>query len=610
MNRNPDTPAFMSVPGHTRLYRRHNGVYYIRAKVPKVLRPIVNRTEIRKSLATADYRQALAKVKVESIRVDILFRDARAMLTPQTPAPARLSQDEMIWLVSDWLVKEECRAEEWTERELPALAPLEKEDIADSLKCDAAVLTKSPAFACYDDDGSTELDALLSGDGKRWNIEKGSEDYAKLLPLMRRAKVETLCRTIDRIEGRKFHAHDARLEDVHSHTQLPPPPRQTMLLGKFLDDFMDYQRRAHTETTPASYALPVRSLREMLGERAPLHMISRQQMEKVCAVLGELPKNMAQRYPGASLEDATAAAKRENYTEKRSARTLANEYTSLVAIFNYAVDDGLITENPAKGRKLRETFKLTKRNKRELFTPEELQKIFSAPLLTGCADDERGFATPGKNKPRRGRFLVPLLALFHGCRMNELCQLYTEDVKDEGGIAYLHIRGDLDDADETDKRVKNESSWRKVPIHPEILRLGFLKYVAERRRDESSPRLFPSLTKHKQTGRFSHPFSKWFTKFLVAALGYKPKASFHVFRHHFRTACIAAQISMETAEALGGWKNESSSESEYRHAQMPVLRDAIAKIVYPGLNLSHLCPVQPGCADVSACRVRRRLRGK
>jgi len=34
MNRNPDTPALISVPGHTRLYRRHNGVYYLREKVP------------------------------------------------------------------------------------------------------------------------------------------------------------------------------------------------------------------------------------------------------------------------------------------------------------------------------------------------------------------------------------------------------------------------------------------------------------------------------------------------------------------------------------------------------------------------------------------------
>ena len=53
-----------------------------------------------------------------------------------------------------------------------------------------------------------------------------------------------------------------------------------MLLGKFLDDFMDYQRRTNTETTPAGYAMPVRALRENLGDAAHLHTITRQHFGK------------------------------------------------------------------------------------------------------------------------------------------------------------------------------------------------------------------------------------------------------------------------------------------------------------------------------------------
>ena len=170
MNHNPDTPALISVPGHTRLYRRENDVYYLRAKVPKILRPIVEKTEIRKSLATSDYKKAKERVNGELMAVNKIFRAARARLTPQPPA--RLTREEIIWLVSDWLVKEESRTEEWAESELPAFEQFEKENIADSLKCDAAILTKSPAFACYDDDGSTELDGLLSGDGKTWASKK------------------------------------------------------------------------------------------------------------------------------------------------------------------------------------------------------------------------------------------------------------------------------------------------------------------------------------------------------------------------------------------------------------------------------------------------------
>ena len=62
MNPTPDTPEpfFQAVPGHTRLFRREGGTYYLRAKVPLPLRPIVGKTEIRKSLNTKALKEAAA----------------------------------------------------------------------------------------------------------------------------------------------------------------------------------------------------------------------------------------------------------------------------------------------------------------------------------------------------------------------------------------------------------------------------------------------------------------------------------------------------------------------------------------------------------------------
>jgi hypothetical protein len=57
------------------------------------------------------------------------------------------------------------------------------------------------------------------------------------------------------------------------------------------------------------------------------------------------------------------------------------------------------------------------------------QAIISAPLYTGCVDDERNFAKPGPNKPRCSRFWVPLIALFCDLRQNEICQLVVSDVR-------------------------------------------------------------------------------------------------------------------------------------------------------------------------------------
>jgi hypothetical protein len=47
-------------------------------------------------------------------------------------------------------------------------------------------------------------------------------------------------------------------------------------------------------------------------------------------------------------------------------------------------------------------------------------------------------------------------------------------------------------------------------------------------------------------------------------------------------------ISIEDAEALGGWKSKGSSEYEYRHNKMSELFEALSRINYPQLDFSHL----------------------
>ena len=93
----------------------------------------------------------------------------------------------------------------------------------------------------------------------------------------------------------------------------------------------------------------------------------------------------------------------------------------------------------------------------------------------------------------------------------------------------------LADGEKSDKRLKGSHSKRRIPIHPEILRLGFLDYLAERRGDDSHPRLFPTAARGAD-GYYSSPFSKWFGRFRTLTLGAECKATFHSFRHHFREA--------------------------------------------------------------------------
>jgi len=576
---------------HNRLQRR-DGTYYLRAKVPERLRSIIGKREIKRSLKTASPKEALALVKVESLAVDRIFAAAEAKLAGSKAVEQKLSREEITWILADYVVKSDHESEEWINEAIENSTPVELRDISMDLAEDAMALdsyTKgSPPTET--DDGCDILDNYLQSEGKRWGIEPDTENYRTLLREFRRARVEILNRSIDRLRGRKPVRRD--FEEYSARSILPPPPQQQIAFGKYLDEFMEYQRASHAETTPSSYAVPVRVLREVIGEAVPLSSITFHHLKKVLDILRSVPVRMTQRYPGLTCDQAIAAAKRFNDTKTISPRTFKNYYTLIVAVFNFAKDEPYgLRSNPAHARQFREVIKKDRNKKRKepkLFTSEELTTIFHAPLYTGCVDDGRGYNKVGSNVIRQGRFWVPLIGLFHGLRMNEACQLYTSDIKSDGNIPYFFVRTELDETDENEKRVKNPSSRRKVPIHPELLKMGFVDYVNERIGDVEQARLFPTLNLSKTRGRYSHVFSKWFGRFLQNACGHKPKATFHSFRSHFRIALSKGGVLGEVAKELGGWAHDDVMDEVYFHGEMPELLAAISRVSYPGLDLSHL----------------------
>ena len=76
------------------------------------------------------------------------------------------------------------------------------------------------------------------------------------------------------------------------------------------------------------------------------------------------------------------------------------------------------------------------------FSIEQLNAMFRAPLYTGCIDDGRNYNKVGNNRPRRVRFWLPLIALFTGARINEICQLHTSDIQEKNGIAFISINAE------------------------------------------------------------------------------------------------------------------------------------------------------------------------
>jgi len=201
-----------------------------------------------------------------------------------------------------------------------------------------------------------------------------------------------------------------------------------------------------------------------------------------------------------------------------SNRTVNNKITAITQLLNYAVENRYIDFAPAKNLKLPE--KKSALNK--ALTQSELKAMLA--LLSNTTS-------------RPSRYWVPLLGMYTGARLNELCQIHTDDVYELDGVLIL----DINDTDQskTHKQLKNQASSRIIPVHPELLKLGFGDFVRERQ-SKTPPAcpLFKDLTYRKNQG-YRGKTSHWFNhvlkpQFLTAETITK---NFHSLRYSFIQQC-------------------------------------------------------------------------
>ncbi len=246
-----------------------------------------------------------------------------------------------------------------------------------------------------------------------------------------------------------------------------------------------------------AYETTGRWIEEFFGADTPAASITRQRCREFLAFLMAMPRHANKKFPGLSIVEAVARTADRTDVVRINAANVNAYVNKLNGALNWAEHEGLIPRNPARG--LRISDPVRRRDKRRPFSLDQLRLIFSAPLYTGCKDDENGYARPGTARPKRARFWIPILALHSGLRLNELCQLDTEDVALLGQTLCLLIRDGLD-VEGGKKRLKTSASERVVPVHRAVIEMGFHRYVADRR-SAGDAKLFPEL----QAGSNGYP---------------------------------------------------------------------------------------------------------
>lgn len=271
-----------------------------------------------------------------------------------------------------------------------------------------------------------------------------------------------------------------------------------------------------------------------------------------------LPPNVNKdpRYRGKPVNDVLALSP----TKTLSVSSLNKYLGRLSSFFEWAERHGYVEKNPFSNLALKKTKR--PHEERDPFNDEDLTKLFGTPIFT-----DTQFLHPHY-------YWIPLLGLYTGARINELCQLRLADVRQEDGVWVLSI----DERD--DKRVKTTAGTRLIPLHDELIRLGFIDYV-DSLKTEAETRLFPALK--KQRDGYSQAVQKWFNARYRVSVGVTQKGkSFHSFRHTVANQLKQKDVDSKKIGAILGHVDSSITTGRYAHPYRPsLLQGVVNQLEFP-----------------------------
>ncbi len=320
---------------------------------------------------------------------------------------------------------------------------------------------------------------------------------------------------------------------------------------------------------------------EVCGDR-PIDAYTRADGDRFRTALRALPTTYRKspRDRNRTIKEIIAEADLKN-VPRISDKTVKRHFWAVSRFFAYLIETGYLprdAENPGRGF----TFntKGVARRGREMWSGEELRKLFASPVWTGCHPFFR--SRVGTEVIRDALFWLPLLGLFHGNRLEEFAQLRRGDVAQSDGVWFLAI------TDEGGRQLKNEQSRRRVPLHSELIRTGFLDYVAGTA-PQPQDQVFPELKPGGKDRKLGYYFSKEFSTYRQSIGVRRPGLDYHSFRPGVTTKLFEADVSEGWIDLLTG--HESGGESRRRYLKgipLPQLRGAIERVTWPEVDLSGL----------------------
>jgi integrase len=561
---------------------RRSGVWYYRRRVPKALHAKLGKKEIQLSLGTSKLADAKKLRAVEDLKWAARFESAidctssaDAPGVGQTASGQILSESEVLQRVREFVTAEGARSSRTLTQE--TFTHEERQETATDIEYGMAIL-KDP-----EDPRLHELiDGGIKSLGSPRTASAGTSD-ALLAEVVRRGLVE--------LQQRKLSV----LNDDHSRSffdHLFAPHHKPDVTFRQLTDqvFENLREDAAINGTSLKWVDKQRAflslLVEIVGDQTPVRSIDYDVCLKVRGTLARLPAGRTKAYSGMTLDQAIAKGEAQN-AHRLSPVTQEQYLATFRNTLSLAAKKQLIGMNPAEDLKPLKRDAVSNSQKRLPFTHEQLKRIFEGGFYRSAAQH-----SPAYSIDKNGwRFWLPILCLFMGLRPNEACQMRPSDVKcSPAGTWYVDIIASEDDEDGSDneKTLKTLTSRRRVPVHPELLAIGFVEY-AQSRLECRATLLFDGIRADQYGNHAKYALKRFREQYLPNEIELEPRQSFYSFRHNFRDALRRADAPPDALQALGGWSQGKLVSDSYGERDNPDYQlQFMRRVSFPSLKLDHL----------------------
>jgi integrase len=340
----------------------------------------------------------------------------------------------------------------------------------------------------------------------------------------------------------------------------PPPAKKTAQksnteakhLSSVIQSYIKDKEGEWTAKTLMESKGVFRIIVDLIGD-IPIDSIDRATVRTFKEHLLKLPPNVYKVYPNQSPLKVIQNIDTGKLEASPMSSTSVNKHLSRLSfLMNYCNKEGIRTGNPASGLSMKQ--KKRPEEERKAYSPDDILKIIKK--------------LPQDTLKKPERYWVPMICMYSGMRLDEACQLYKEDIRQVDGIWCIDVN------DSKDKKLKNLSSKRIIPVHPTLLELGFIDYLNYC----NSERLWNNLKLSKVEG-YSTAVGRWFQRFNRQYVTGDPLKTFHSLRHTFANPLKQLGVQDSIISELMGHANGSITTGRYGKRYQPkVLLEVIQKV--------------------------------